>query len=306
MENSGNLALLPSPYIKGNVTTSKIMTHVMISLLPAFALSAVFFGGRALMLTGVCIISAMLFERICNLVMRKPSSVGDISAAVTGMLVGLNLPVTMPYWKACVGTFAAIVVAKQIFGGLGKNFVNPAIFGKLVLLLLFRNDMTNFVEPFYNGDTSLTAFTPLMSGNENYYNMFLGNTAGNIGEVSACALLIGACYLRAVNVIKLYTPLAYLGTVFIFSTIAGYDGLYQILAGGVILGAFFMATDPVSTPDTKSGKLIFGAGCGIITCLVRFYTDYIGADGTVISILVMNILTALFYLIYNKVSCKNK
>lgn len=283
------LTVSPSPHIRGNMTTSKIMTHVVISLLPALIMATVFFGGRALMLTGVCILSAVIWERLCNIIMKRPDSTGDISAVVTGILLAFNLPVTLPYWMACIGTFVAIVIVKQLFGGLGQNFANPAIVGRIVLMLSFTSEMTHWVVPFYSGNDAMTSATPLVSGTADIYDLFIGNVGGCLGEVSAAALLVGACYLGALQIIKFYTPIAFCGTVYLFSILTGHDGLYQILAGGVILGAFFMATDYVTTPITNSGKIIFGIGCGIITCVIRFYGSY--AEGVSFSILIMNILT---------------
>lgn len=283
------LTVSPSPHIRGTMTTTKIMGHVVISLMPALIMATIFFGGRALMLTGVCVLSSVIWERLCNIIMKRPDSTGDLSSVVTGMLLAFNLPVTLPYWEACIGTFVAIVLVKQIFGGLGQNFANPAIVGRIVLMLSFTADMTHWVVPFWGNNDAMTEATPLVTGTAHYYDLFIGKVGGCLGEVSAFALLIGACYLGALRIIKFYTPIAFVGTVYIFGTLAGHDGLYEILAGGVILGAFFMATDYVTTPITNAGKIIFGIGCGIVTCVIRFYGSY--AEGVSFSILIMNILT---------------
>lgn len=282
----------PSPQIRDNISTSKVMTHVLVALCPALAMSAYVFGGRALMLTGFCMITALIWERLCNLIMKKPDSTKDVSALVTGMLLAFNLPVTMPYWQAAIGTFVAIVIVKQLFGGLGQNFANPAIVGRIVLMLAFTGNMTHWVVPFYDPDNIVTGATPLAaahSAHADYLDLFLGKVGGCLGEVSAAALLIGGIYLIMMKIISVHTPLAFIGTVFVFSYLCGEDGIYQILAGGVMLGAFFMATDYVTTPVTKTGKVIFGIGCGIITCVIRFFGSY--PEGVSFSILLMNILT---------------
>ena len=259
----------PSPQIRDNISTSKVMTHVLIALCPALAMSAYVFGGRALMLTGFCMITALIWERLCNLIMKRPDSTKDVSALVTGMLLAFNLPVTMPYWQAAIGTFVAIVIVKQLFGGLGQNFANPAIVGRIVLMLAFTGNMTHWVVPFYDPDNIVTGATPLAAAHSapaDYLDLFLGKVGGSV-----------------------HTPLAFIGTVFVFSYLCGEDGIYQILAGGVMLGAFFMATDYVTTPVTKTGKVIFGIGCGVITCVIRFFGSY--PEGVSFSILLMNILT---------------
>ena len=225
-------------------------------------------------------------------VKRSRTSEIDFTALVTGMLLAFNLPVTMPYWQAAIGTFVAIVIVKQLFGGLGQNFANPAIVGRIVLMLAFTGNMTHWVVPFYDPDNIVTGATPLAAAHSapaDYLDLFLGRVGGCLGEVSAAALLIGGVYLIMMKIISVHTPLAFIGTVFVFSYLCGEDGIYQILAGGVMLGAFFMATDYVTTPVTKTGKVIFGIGCGIITCVIRFFGSY--PEGVSFSILLMNILT---------------
>lgn len=284
-----NLLVSPSPHIRSERTTSKVMGHVLIALFPAAAASVVIFGIRALELILFCAVTAVLWERLCNLIMKRPNSIGDLSAVVTGVILAFNLPVTLPFWMAAIGTFAAIVIAKQIFGGLGQNFANPAIVGRIVLMLSFPAAMSNWVEPFYNKADAVTSATPLVSGTASYKELFLGTTGGCLGEVCAAALILGGIYLVAVNVISPAAPVAFMGTVAAFSYIVGEDGLYQLLAGGVVLGAVFMATDYVTTPITAKGKIIFGIGCGIITCVIRFWCSF--PEGVSFSILIMNILT---------------
>lgn len=285
------LTVTASPHERGDVSTAKIMTDVIIALIPALLASGLIFGGRALMLVGFCMISAMGLERLCNLVMKRESSVSDLSAAVTGMLLAFNLPVTISYLKAFLGVLVAIVITKQLFGGLGHNFANPAIVGRIVLMVSFPAAMTNWAVPFYDPKAIETGATPLATGYESYRSLFLGNVGGCLGETCKAALLLGALYLIAKRVINPAAPLAFIATVFCFSALTGRDGLYQILSGGLILGAFFMATDYVTTPITTPGKLIFGIGCGIITCVIRFYASY--PEGVSFSILIMNIASPL-------------
>ena len=283
------LIVSPSPHIRSEMTTAKIMGHVLIALCPALIASVIIFGIRALILTLVCVAPAVIWERLCNIIMKRPNSVGDLSAAVTGMILAFNLPVTLPYWMAAIGTFVAIVVVKQIFGGLGHNFANPAIVGRIVLMLSFPAAMSNWVIPFYNKADVVTSATPLVTGEASYRELFMGTVGGCLGEVSAFALLLGGLYLFAMDIISPAAPLAFMGTVAVFSYAVGQDGLYQVLAGGVVLGAVFMATDYVTTPITTKGKIIFGIGCGIITCVIRFWGSF--PEGVSFSILLMNIVT---------------
>lgn len=283
------LIVSPSPHIRSDMTTAKIMGHVLIALCPALIASVIIFGIRALILTLVCVATAVIWERLCNIIMKRPNSVGDLSAAVTGMILAFNLPVTLPYWMAAIGTFVAIVVVKQIFGGLGHNFANPAIVGRIVLMLSFPAAMSNWVIPFYNKADVVTSATPLVTGEASYRELFMGTVGGCLGEVSAFALLLGGLYLFAMDIISPAAPLAFMGTVAVFSYAVGQDGLYQVLAGGVVLGAVFMATDYVTTPITTKGKIIFGIGCGIITCVIRFWGSF--PEGVSFSILLMNIVT---------------
>lgn len=292
------LTVSPSPHIRSEMTTSKIMTHVIIALLPSLAASAIIFGGRALMLTGFCILTAMAWERLCNLIMKRPNSTGDLSAAVTGMLLAFNLPVTLPYWMAAIGTFVAIVITKQLFGGLGHNFANPAIVGRIVLMLSFPAAMSEWAVPFYEQHAMVTQPTPLVTGTAKYSELFIGVTGGCLGEVSALALILGGIYLISMRIITPHAPLAFIATVFAFSYATGRDGIYQILAGGVMLGAFFMATDYVTTPVTGKGKIIFGIGCGLITCVIRFWCS--SPEGVSYSILLMNIVTPYIDMITRK------
>ncbi|MGN0612524.1 MAG: RnfABCDGE type electron transport complex subunit D [Porcipelethomonas sp.] len=300
------LTVSPSPHVRGSMTTQRVMLCVVISLIPAVIASGIIFGLKALMLISVCVISCIFFEGICRKIMKKEQTIGDMSTVVTGVLLALNLPVTLPWWMAVIGSFVAIVVVKQLFGGLGQNFANPAIVARIVLMVSFGSEMTKWAVPQYwkeSGNEIITAATPLVTENlaekASFSDLFFGFTGGCLGETCALALLIGGIYLIVRRIISPVTPAAFIGTVGILAFIYGLaDGglssglehaLYQILSGGLILGAFFMATDYVTTPVTQKGKLIFGIGCGIITFLIRQFGSY--PEGVSFSILLMNIVT---------------
>ncbi len=280
-----------SPHFSSNITTTKIMLDVIIALMPAAIASVVIFGLRSLLVIGVCVAVCIFaewgFEKIC----KKKNTITDLSAVVTGMILAFNLPVSIPLWQAAFGSIVAIVVVKQLFGGIGQNFANPAITARIVMMTAFSGTMTSWVFP----DASSSA-TPLAliakgqtEGLPSYLNMLLGMRGGCLGETCALALLLGGIYLIVRRVISWHTPVAFIGTVAVMSLICGKDVLYQLMAGGLLLGAIFMATDYSSTPATKSGKLIFGVGCGLITVLIRFWGNF--PEGVSFSILIMNILT---------------
>lgn len=298
--NLGNLIVSPSPHIRADVSTQKVMLQVVIALVPAIIASGIIFGLRALFLIFVCVASCVLFEYLARRLMKRSNTITDLSAVITGILLAMNLPVTLPAWMAVIGSFVAIVIVKQLFGGIGQNFANPAIVGRIVLMLSFTTEMTTWAKPFYYKAADLTtAATPLKSltdslAGENvtlpsYLDLFLGTTGGSLGETCALALLLGGLYLAAIRVISLSTPTAFIGTVAVLSFIAGGDPLYEILSGGIMIGAFFMATDYSTTPITSKGKWIFGIGCGVITFLIRQFGSY--PEGVSFSILLMNIVT---------------
>ena len=289
-----NFIVSTSPHIHSKITTSNIMRDVCIALLPALIASLVIFGAQALLVTVVCVVAAMgseyLFEKICKL----PITVQDFSAVVTGLLVAYNLPVTIPLWQAALGSVIAIVLVKQLFGGLGRNFANPAIVGRIILFLSFSKTMTAWQFP--DAVSSATPLALMASGNTaalpSLWDMFLGMKGGCLGEVSGLALLLGFAYLLIRRVISWHTPVAFVGTVFLLSWLL--DGspvyaLYQIFSGGLLLGAIFMATDYVTTPPTNEGRLVFGLGCGLLTVMIRQWGSY--AEGVSFAILFMNILT---------------
>ena len=281
-----------SPHIRDNMTTQKIMLLVIISLLPALIGGFITFGLRAVIVTLVCTASCVIFEALTRIIMKRPQTVSDLSACVTGILLAMNLPVTIPIWQAVIGSFVAVVIAKQLFGGLGQNFVNPAILARIVLMLSFTADMTTWAVPQYwkeNSADIVTSATPLVSRDASYWDLFIGNTGGCIGEVCALGLIIGGLFLIFTGIISPVTPLAFIGTVALAELIAGNDPIYHILSGGLLLGAFFMATDYVTTPLTSMGKLIFGIGCGIITFVIREFGGY--PEGVSFSILLINIIT---------------
>lgn len=294
----------PSPQIRDNISTSKVMTHVLVALCPALAMSAYVFGGRALMLTGFCMITALIWERLCNLIMKRPDSTKDVSALVTGMLLAFNLPVTMPYWQAAIGTFVAIVIVKQLFGGLGQNFMNPALAARCFLLISFTGRMTNFAVPdnaWGNVTDTVSGATPLAAlkagESVDWVSLFFGNVQGTIGETSALAILIGAAILLVRGIIDLRIPLTYIGTFAVFVLLFGGHGLdlnyllCHLFGGGLMLGAWFMATDYVTTPITKRGQLVYGVCLGIFTGLFRIFGG--SAEGVSYAIIFCNLLVPL-------------
>lgn len=290
-----DLIVSPSPHIRSGNSTQRIMLDVIIALLPAFVASIVIFGGRAALLTIFCVISCLVFEYFSRLLMKRTQTLSDLSAVVTGMLLAMNLPVTIPLWIALFGSFMAIVVVKQLFGGIGQNFANPAIAARVILLASFSGQMTKFTVPFdHNGVDAVVSATPLTqlaNGGEvpTLLEMFLGAKGGCIGEVSCAALLLGGIYLVARKVISPITPVVFIGTVFLGSFLLGQNPVYQIFSGGLFIGAIFMATDYATSPITKWGKFYFALGCGIITILIRFYGGY--PEGVSFAILLMNIMT---------------
>ena len=288
------LIVSPSPHDENYTKTTNIMLNVIIALLPAWGAAVYFFGLRVIPLTAVCIGSCIFFEYISRAMMKRSNTIGDLSAVVTGLILAMNLPSTLPYWMAVIGSFIAIVIVKQLFGGLGQNFANPAITARIVLMISFPAAMTKWVEPFTHTDLdAISSATPLpLAGTDNavsYLDLFLGKSGGCLGETCALALLIGGLYLAARKIISLAAPLSFIGSLFILSWISGSDPVYQILAGGVFLGAFFMATDYATTPITTKGKIVFGLGCGIITFIIRRFGSY--PEGVSFSILLMNVLT---------------
>ena len=291
MENKLHVSL--SPHIHSNNSTTRTMLDVIIALVPASIAAVVLFGLNALIVIAVCVITAVAGEAIFNLLIKKEQTVGDLSAVVTGLILALNLPSNIPLWQAAVGSLFAIVIVKGIFGGLGKNIVNPAIAARVFMLIAFGS-MTAAVFP--EGMDSASGATPLSDlANDkavDLMDLFLGKCGGALGETCALALLIGGVYLIVRKVITWHIPVAFIGTTFLF-TLALEGGnlettLAWVLSGGLMIGAFFMATDYVTSPSTAKGKIIFGIGAGVITVLIRFFGGY--PEGVSFAILLMNIV----------------
>jgi electron transport complex protein RnfD len=305
-EEKNLLTVSPSPHMRGNNSTAKVMLTVIIALLPAVVAGSIIFGYMALAIVLMSILWCVTFERIFNLITKRPNTTGDFSAFLTGMLLGMNLPSSVPIYIPVIGAFVAIVIVKCLFGGIGQNFANPAIAARIILAVCFAGQMGNFVVPVKSFTTfdAVTAPTPLSasyltSGTDKvlpftFTDMLFGMTGGTIGETCAIALIIGGIILIAAKIITPTIPFSFIGTVFILTFL--YTGsidetIYYTLAGGLMLGAFFMATDYTTSPLTERGKLIFGIGCGIITFVIRFFTKM--PEGVSFSILLMNLLTPL-------------
>ena len=314
MNETAKLTVSASPHVKGPATVTGVMFDVIIALCPAAIAGIAVFGFRAALVIAVCVASCVAFEYLSRKVMKKSVTVGDLSAVVTGMLLAFNLPVSIPLWMCVIGSFVAIVIVKQLFGGVGQNFANPAITARIVLLVSFASAMTSFPVP--KAVDAVTSATPLatLSGLDlrgdltsqinlyqsadklpTYFKMFLGVRQGCIGETCAVALLIGAAYLLIRGVIKIAIPFSYIGTVAVFMLLASRFNLaftaYQLMGGGLLLGAFFMATDYATSPVNLKGKIVFGIGCGVLTAVIRLYGSL--PEGVSYSILLMNIACPL-------------
>lgn len=303
MSVNKKLTVSASPHVRSSYTTTGIMLDVIIALIPSLIAAVIIFGYRVLMVTIVTVGTAVLAEYLCRRVMKRHNTIGDLSAVVTGLLVAFNLPVSIPLWMAALGSIIAIVVVKQMFGGIGQNFVNPALVGRIVLMSSFSTAMTNWSSN--SGVITVTTASPLATLAKVFNGtatdadvlpsipqMLLGARQGSMGEVCAIALILGGIYLVARKVISPAIPLTYIGTVAVIMLIAGKGDLefvlYHILGGGLLLGSIFMATDYATTPVNFKGKIIFGIGCGIITSLIRLF----GAlpEGVSFSIIIMNLL----------------
>ena len=315
-EKKLNLTVASSPHIASPIDTRNLMRDVLIALVPAMVFGVVFFGPRALVATIVSVIACEFFEWAYRKIMKKSTVNGDLSAAVTGVLLAFVCAPTLPYWMLVIGDFFAIVVVKQLFGGLGKNFLNPALAGRAFLMLCYPVAMTTWVVPGIGGDVwaNIIGNTTTMSGADvvtgatplsvdfmhsgvlpdvSIGEAFVGQVGGCIGEISALALLAGGLYLIARGVIRARIPVAYIATVAVLTFIfpmGGNDRLtwmaYQLFTGGLFLGAFFMATDYVTSPVTKKGEVIYGIGCGLLTVFIRYFGGY--PEGVSYSILIMN------------------
>ena len=305
MDDDRLLTASASPHVRTQDTTSKIMLDVLIALCPALIASVVLFGVRALAVTAVSVASCILFEFIARKVMRRSNTIGDLSAAVTGVILAFNLPSTIPFWMVVFGSLIAIVVVKQMFGGIGQNFVNPALLSRIVLMVSFPKAMlASWATPFAwrsavpDAVTSATPLAVLKSGEGELpalWSMCFAK-AGCLGEVCAAALLVGGVYLIVRRVISPIVPLCYIGTVGICMLVYGFVrkenawsfAAYELVSGGLMLGAFFMATDYATSPISPKGKIIFAVGCGLITALIRLFGNM--NEGVSFSIILMNIL----------------
>ncbi len=289
------MSVTSNPHIRDNWTTQKIMMHVIIALMPATIFGIWHFGAYTIAVILVTVLSAMLFEFLYEKLLNLPITVSDCSAALTGLLLALNLPPRIPLWICVIGSFVAIVLVKQLFGGLGQNFMNPALGARCFLVISFASYMTNFAYDTYTGATQLMK---LKSGEVvNTFDMVMGNEMGTIGEVSVLAVMIGACYLILLGIIDLTIPGTYLLSFVIFWCIfggQGFDPYYitgQLAGGGIMLGAFFMATDYVSSPITFRGRIVFGIILGVLTGVFRVFAS--GAEGVSYAIIISNLLVPL-------------
>lgn len=298
------LLVTSSPHIRDRESTRRIMGDVIIALMPASLLGIYFFGARVILVILTTILSCVAAEYVTRRVLKRDNTIGDLSAVVTGLLLALNLPPTIPLWIAAIGGFFAMVVVKQLFGGIGQNFMNPALTARVFLLLSYTQAMSKWIVPGQPDAVSSATPLAIIKGNEvvagvlpGYWDLFIGNIGGCIGETSVLALLIGAGYLFYKKVISFEIPLTFIGALALFTWIFGNEGLltgdplYHVLSGGLILGAFFMATDYSSSPITSKGKIIMGIGCGLLTGIIRLYASY--PEGVSFAILLMNVGTGL-------------
>ena len=313
MTDYKNLKLIASssPHIRSAENTRSIMLDVIIAMLPALFWAIYNFGFKALLSVVVSVVACLFWEWLYRKLLKKPQSIGDLSAVVTGMLLAFVCPPELPWWALVIGAFFSIVVVKQLYGGIGCNFLNPALAGRAILLASYATAMTTWTLPTSKIDTVVSTATPLaimkegtvekfteLTTNYSVADMFIGRVGGSLGEVSALALLLGGAWLLIRKVISWHTPVAFIGTVAILTLIsapAGIDNvqymLYNVFGGGLMLGAIFMATDYATSPVTKPGQLIFGIGCGLITCFIRRFGSY--PEGVCYSILIMNCTTWL-------------
>ena len=301
------MSVSSSPHIKGETTSRGIMLDVIIALIPVLVFGAFVFGTRVITVTAVSVISCVLFEFLYEKVMKKPVTVGDFSAVVTGILLAFNLPAGIPFWIPVVGAFFAIVIVKQLYGGIGKNILNPALAARVFLATCWPNEMTTYVKPgsalsFFSKPVPdmIASATPLrhlkegMLADESLLDLFIGNYAGVIGEVSTSLLVLGGVYLLVRKVITWEIPVFYIGTVALITAVFPQNPLTlqfvlsELLSGGLILAAVFMATDYATAPVTFSGRMLYGIGCGLITIFIRYFGGF--AEGASYAILIMNLL----------------
>lgn len=297
-----NFVVSGTPHVRSKESIQSIMRDVIIALIPATAVGIYYFGIPALITIVVSIVSSVFFEWLYQKAMKKPVTVSDLSAVVTGLLLALNLPASAPIWVPIVGSAFAIIFAKQLFGGLGQNFINPALAGRAFLVASYPTEMTTWTAPVgFSGADAVAVATPLATlkggamPDASLMDVVFGNIGGCIGETCAIALIIGGIYLIVKHVISWKIPVIYIATVFILTAAIGRKGLrvpvYELFTGGLMLGAFFMATDYASSPVTPKGQVIFAIGCGLITTLIRIFGGY--PEGVSYSILIMNLAVPL-------------
>ena len=293
------LIISTSPHLHTKTTTQKIMLDVLIALTPAAVMAVVFFGLGALLNIGICVGTCVIAEFLFNLAAKKTQTVKDLSAAVTGLILALNLSTNANPWHCVVGSLFAIVVVKCLFGGIGCNFANPAATARVLLLVAFSSQLAGGAATNFQSADLVASATPMAIINNDMpgtlpslLDMLIGNRGGAIGETCAIALILGGIYLIVRRVITWHTPVIFIATVFVFSLLVKWDfnlALYEILGGGLLIGAIFMATDYSTTPINKYGKMVFAFGCGLITCLIRFWGSY--PEGVSFAILLMNIFS---------------
>lgn len=289
------MTVAASPHIRGDFRTNRIMLDVILALLPAWLVGVWRFGIRALIVTLICIAFSLAAEYLYCVFTKSRNTVIDRSSMVTGMLLAMTLPASVPYWQAAVGSVFAIIVAKMLCGGLGQNVFNPALLARAFMLLIYPVGVTRYMTGGVDGVTSATPLHHMVMPSlpqESVLDMFLGNCPGSIGEISALALLIGGAYLIYRKVISIRIPAAYLGTVAVLTLIFSKTGepflwmLYSLFSGGLMLGAIFMATDYTTSPVTAKGQLLFGVGCGVLTVVFRYFGLF--PEGVTYAILIMN------------------
>lgn len=298
MDNT-NITISATPHIRSGESIQSIMRDVIIALLPATVMGIVYFRFKALMLIVISIASAVIAEAVYQKGTKQKVTISDLSAVVTGLLLAMNIPASAPWWVPIVGSVFAIVIVKQLFGGLGQNFVNPALAGRAFLLASYPSIMTNWVTPGADAVSTATPLALLKAGNiadlPSITDAFLGNIGGTIGETCALALIIGGIYLIWRGVISWRMPVIYIATVFVLTALIGRSGVrmpvYELFVGGLMLGAFFMATDYATSPITPAGQIIMAVGCGILTTLIRIFGGY--PEGVSYSILIMNLCVPL-------------
>ena len=293
-DTSVRYLLSSSPHAHASVSVTRLMLDVILALLPTTAAGIAFFGWPALWTVLTCVVSAVATEALCRRAMGREQTVGDLSAVLTGLLLALNLPAGLPLWMAAAGSVFAIAIAKQVFGGLGMNPFNPALAARAFLLISFTGPMTTWLKPFWwRSPEAMTTATPLATQEfPGFADLFLGMMPGCIGEVSALALLVGAAYLLVRRVITWHIPVAFLATCAACALVLGGAPVHvQLLSGGIVLGACFMATDYVTSPASAKGKLIFGCGCGLLCMLIRRFGAY--PEGCSFAILIMNAFAPL-------------